>query len=151
MFCRLVVGLALAGLLGPLVPAAEAKDTTAARLAEALGHAEAVQSALDASRHAADPLAAFVQAYAYATGQDAADVRARLVGDALWLATEIPAPQATPAPTGPAATPSGRALSATLARSPALTRANAATAVVHPVPPDVPRSERPRAHGARGP
>ncbi|MEM1056901.1 MAG: hypothetical protein AAGI52_15360 [Bacteroidota bacterium] len=149
---RLVAGLALAGLVAPLVPTAEAETTAAAdRLVEVLGHSEAVQAALDASRHAVDPLSAFVEAYALATGQDEDDIRAKLDGDALWLATEFPAPQAVLAMAAPGATLTGAPFLATLARPDSDRLGTEAERLMAPVSPDLPRGERPRAHGARGP
>lgn len=148
---RIVAGLALAGLLLPLVPQAEAKRTAEDRLAEILGHADAVSEALDASREAADPLGAFVEAYALATGLDADDIRATLGGDALWLTTEIPSPLAVAAPSVPTGTTPDRALTATVP----------ATLDIRLVPEPVealafarsapPVAVSPRAHGARGP
>lgn len=148
---RLVVGLALAGLIAPLVPTAEAQDATEARLILVLGHADAVEEALEVSRSAADPLESFVQAYALATGQESDDVRARLGGDALWLSTEISAPAAVLALSGSAAAATSRALSATL---PTTIQVGEADVLAEPVEPTVPalaRGERPRAHGPRGP
>lgn len=149
---RVIVGLALAGLVAPLAPSAEARTRAEARLADSLGHEAAVQLALAASLGAADPQEAFVLAYAEATGQDADDVRARLDGDALWLATEIPAPDAVllTSSASPQIT-SPRGLSGTIPpRAPRLALSLSAGGIPYPTL-DLARGERPRAHGARGP
>lgn len=146
---RLVVGLALAGLIVPLVPAAEAEDEV--RLIEVLGHAEAVQKALNAAQLAADPLGAFVEAYALATGLDPDDVRARLEGDALWLATEWPAPQAVLVVSSPAAITGGRALPVAVVREAEQVASVTQSIVALPDSPCLGASVEVAARGARGP
>ena len=151
LFRRLIVGLALAGLAVTLAPGAQARTVAQERLADALGHEDAVQIALAASHGSADPQEAFILAYAEATGQDADDVRSRLDGDALWLATEIPAPDAVlvPASTSPTTVSRGLgdAVRSAAPRLAVLTCDNAR----EPAPLGLARGDRPRAHGARGP
>ena len=98
---RVVAGLALAGLVLPLVPVASAHSVATERLAAALGHREAVEIALAASQKAADPTAAFLRAYYAASGQDADEVLSRLQDGALWLLTEPIAPMAVLVASGP--------------------------------------------------
>ena len=148
---RLVAGLALAGLLLPLMPQAEAKWPVEDRLAEILGHADAVSEALDASRESADPLGAFVAAYALATGLDADDIRAKLGGDALWLTTEIPSPLAVAAPSVPTGTTPDRALTATVPATLSIRLAPEPVEAVVTARTATPAAVSPRAHGARGP
>lgn len=96
---RLVTGAALLGLLLPLAPAAQARDAASERLAGVLGHREAVEEALAVAQHAADPTAAFAEAYEALGGLDVESVLARLGGDALWLLIPPPEPTAVLVPT----------------------------------------------------
>ena len=151
LLSRLVASLALAGLLVPLAPAASAAAPTAERLTEVLGHGEAVEMALEAARGAADPEAAFLDAYREATGQDAESVLARLQGEALWMLADAADPVAVLV----AAASGGFALSApatgVLLTSPEADRAVAPAAAPAPEVPEASEAPLPRALQPRAP
>ena len=148
---RVVACLALAGLVLPLAPVASAHAAATERLAEALGHREAVEIALAASQNAADPTDAFLRAYYEATGQNADEVLARFDGDALWLLTEPLAPTAVLVASGPATGALTALSGAVLFSAPRAALRADASGLAAPATPEASGDPSPLALQPRGP
>ncbi|OZC02756.1 hypothetical protein [Rubricoccus marinus] len=148
---RLIACLALAGFVLPLAPTASARGAATERLTNALGHREAVEIAMAASQHAANPEQAFLSAYFAATGQDADEVLARLGGEALWLLAEPLSPLAVMVAGGTSSVSPAAGAGSAVLQAPASGDSHAASAAIFDSAPEARTVASPRALQPRGP